>query len=302
MIKKKHHFEIAPNAIPKVLLLGNGVLRLVENDSSWDALLSQVRMHRGKIDVSGIPYAMRPEALCGADFELIQTRVAEEIETQAAPHPLLTDLLQLPFDAILTTNYTYEIEQILSGGKWTDYARKKAFTALDDNSGANYNTFACNAVATPDGRTVPVFHIHGEKARKRSIILSYYNYANSLSKLVEYNKKLGNTLAVKQHAGEAHRCKCWLDYFILGDVWSVGFGLDTSEFDVWWAIERKARENNASHGKFCAYFPGDKSSANAQKVMLEAMGAECWFVELKNGRYETMYERAVKEIGEKIEK
>ena len=38
----------------------------------------------------------------------------------------------------------------------------------------------------------------------------------------------------------------------MGNVWSVGFGFDFSEFDIWWATERKAREK-ADHGKLKVY-------------------------------------------------
>ena len=44
-------------------------------------------------------------------------------------HPVLKEILTLPFDAILTTNYIYEIETLLSGkelpGK--NERRRKAF-------------------------------------------------------------------------------------------------------------------------------------------------------------------------------
>lgn len=55
---------------------------------------------------------------------------------------------EVPFDAVLTTNYTYEAEQILSGGRWSESARNKAFTALDGNAKVGHNSFICNAVKT----------------------------------------------------------------------------------------------------------------------------------------------------------
>ena len=51
-------------------------------------------------------------------------------------------MLSLPFDAILTTNYTYEIENALTGEEWTERARRKAFAALDGNSRVRHNTKA----------------------------------------------------------------------------------------------------------------------------------------------------------------
>ena len=93
-----------------------------------------------------------------------------------------------------------------------------------------------------------------------------------------------------------YQCRCWLDYFILGDVWSVGFGLDVSEFDVWWAIERKAREKNAAHGMFKAYFDGDPTMVTAQKILLDAMEAESVTIPVCGGDYVLMYQKVINDI------
>ena len=292
---KKTKIELDMKYKPNVLLLGNGMLKLGNNGTSWKDLLNSIRTRDDIVDESKVPFAMQPEVFCGVDVEEIQRRVAEKIETVNKIHPLLHELLSLPFDAILTTNYTYEIEDALSAKPWTSYARKMAYTALDGNTKVNHNTFVCNAITTLDGRTIPVFHIHGEKERKHSMVLSYYSYANALSRLTKYNKELGNTLYECQQEGKKHICRCWLDYFLLGNVWSVGFGLDISEFDIWWAIERKAREC-AEHGMFKAYFAGEEQADNPQKVLLDAMGMEYAFIPVDGGNYESMYERVIDDI------
>ncbi len=295
MKKQNNPFEINPNKKPNVLLLGNGMLKLGDKSTSWDELLDSISTWDDKPNVKRIPYAMQPEALCGTDAEDIQRRVAEKIETAPAIHSLLQEILSLPFDAILTTNYTYEIEAELSKKPFTSYARKKAFIALDGNAKANHNTFVCNAIETSDGRIVPVFHIHGEKERKHSMVLSYYSYAKSLSLLTKYNKDLENKLFESQDNKTNHRCKCWLDYFLLGNVWSVGFGLDVSEFDVWWAIERKSRER-ADHGFFKAYFDGVEKDDCPQKILLDAMKCKYRFYPVKKKYYQAMYKKIIEDI------
>ena len=300
-MKKKEQFiyTIMPNERPKVLLLGNGMLKLGNKGTSWGELLAKIKIRPGNLNVldAGVPYAMQPEALCGVDVEQIQRDVASNIESLKDYHPLLVELLRLPFDAILTTNYTYEVESILSGKEWPGKRERiKAFTALDRITKVNHNTFICNSVKTPDGRTIPVFHIHGEAARKHSMILSYYSYANALSRLVDYNKNvLKDSLREYQEDEKEYLCRCWLDYFILGDVWSVGFGLDVSEFDIWWAIERKAREK-AAHGRFKAYFAEQKMKDTAQKLLLEAMDADYMALPVTEGNYEIMYQDVINDI------
>ncbi|QFJ53527.1 hypothetical protein [Pseudobutyrivibrio xylanivorans] len=295
MSKKSRIFEVNTIERPNILLLGNGMLKLSDSSTSWDDLLASISNKNAKPNVNKVPYAMQPEALCGIDVEDIQRRVADNIETISSIHPLLQELLSLPFDAILTTNYTYEIESELSKKPFTSYARKKAFTALDGNTKVNHNTFICNAIETMSGKTIPVFHIHGEKERKHSMILSYYSYAKSLSLLTNYNKDLGNQLLECQQDKTKYRCKCWLDYFLIGNVWSVGFGLDVSEFDIWWAIERKAREN-AKHGFFKAYFDGNDDDSCPQEILLTAMNCNYQFYPVCGNDYATMYRKIIDDI------
>ena len=294
-MKKDTQFEVDTIKRPNVLLLGNGMLKLGTGAQSWEKLLKSIKMRKGDFNVNGIPMVMQPEVFCGVQVEDIQRRVAETIKTADSTHPLLQELLMLPFDAFLTTNYTYEIEEILTGKPFTSYDRKKAFTALDGNSAANHNTFICNSIRTTDGRQIPVFHIHGEKERKKSLVLSYYSYAKSTSLLTKYNRDLKNNLYECQQEEKAYKCKSWLDYFLIGNVWSVGFGLDVSEFDLWWAIERKAREN-AQHGYFKAFITEPKEKANAQKELLEAMDCKYVFYPPKNSGYEGSYRQIIDDI------
>lgn len=303
MIMKKENvtLEIDTVHFPKVLLLGNGLLKLGGEGMSWEQLLQKIRTRDVGVQTKEVPYAMQPEVVCGVDVQDIQKRVADTIKTAGNPHPLLETLLKFPFDAVLTTNYTYEAEQILSGGRWSESARNKAFTALDGNAKVGHNSFICNAVKTPEGKTVPVFHIHGEAARKRSMTLSYYSYANALAQMVSYNKKLANSLQELQEEQKKRICGSWLDYFLLGDVWSVGFGLDVSEFDLWWAIERKAREN-ARHGRLHAFFDGEPGTQSPQSLLLEAMEAVATYIPVKDGNYEEHYETIIARIQDEFMK
>ncbi len=241
---------------------------------------------------------MQPEAVCGVNSEEIQRRIAEKIKNVERPHQLLEELLDIPFDAIITTNYTYEVEKILSDGKWSKNKRRKVFTALDGNSKVHHNTHICNLITTSDGRQVPVFHVHGEYERKHFMVLNFYSYAKILSKLVEYNQQLGNTLEEHQQKDMVRECRSWLDYFILGNVYSVGFGLDFSEIDIWWSIERKAREK-AKHGRIKVYF--EEGKGYQQSILLNAMEAKCRFISIDNG-YEEEYREIIKDIKDSIDR
>ena len=298
----KHALEIDLSVSPDILLIGNGVLRLGES-MSWDELLQKiVTQPEREYNLDNVPLAMKPECVCGVDVDEVQRRTAEAIrESNRDASHYLERLVALPFDAIMTTNYTYEIEQALTGNKWTEQVRRKAFTALDGNNHVRNNTCVCNMVKTEDGRTVPVFHIHGEKQRKHSLILSYYSYANAVSRLITLNKQRGNSYLEKQTAGEKMPCISWLDYFLMGNVYSVGFGFDTSEFDIWWAVERKAREK-AKHGELHAYMVETEDRLTPQKALFEAMKVHLHQYVVSCGQYLEGYERALKDIEAQIQK
>lgn len=292
--------SISSKNLPKVLLLGNGILRLYKG-GNWQTLLKQIEPKPSKgLDLSNVPYAMQPEALCGVDVEDVQRKTAGAIhEVDINEKTILKDILKLPFDAVLTTNYTYEIEATLNGGRWTEYNRSRSFVALDGCSSVWHNTSICSMVHCKDGRIIPVFHIHGEKARKHSLVLSYYSYANAVSRLVELNKQRGNDYQEKQKEGEEITVKSWLDYFLMGEVYAVGFGFDTSEFDIWWAIERKAREK-AEHGELHALMTEGNINKKPQKILFEAMDVDLHNFKPKNGDYDQAYKDILKHLSDTL--
>lgn len=296
-IRKHEPLRMSLDTLPRVLLLGSGVLQL-GGGGNWKALLESIAEKTySTTNLSGIPYAMQPEALCGTDVEQVQQLTAQKISSSPI-HPLLRELLSLDFDAILTTNYTYEIEQVLSGGTWSSNQRKAAFCALDGHSHAHFNTCICNLIQRENKKPIPVFHIHGEKERSKSLILSYYSYARSVSNLIEYNSNRANQYREHQENHESLEVQSWLDYFLMGDVYTVGFALDPSEFDIWWAIERKSREK-AQHGKLHAYLTPKADEIAPQKVLLPAMQADCTCFNIVND-YEPAYRQIVDMITEQM--
>ena len=293
----KNEILIDMSKQPTVLFIGNGVLQL-EGGEGWVAFLER-SFPENVTDTEGIPFAMRPEAMIGPKNEIIQARVSDSLR-EVVPFTDLSKLLNLPFDAVITTNYTYEIESYLTGTSWSRYQRKKAFRALDDQPHSHQNTCICNYITTKDGRNVPVFHVHGEKDRKNSLVLSYYSYVNSVANLKEYSKKNGNKYKEAQDEEKCFICRSWLDYFILGKVYAVGFGFDFSEFDIWWAIERKAREK-AEHGPLKAFFIEKKGDSLPKETMMKALKAETWSMD-PDGNYQAAYDEIYKVISNDFSK
>ncbi len=251
----RYEVNLAAQRFPRVLLLGNGILRL-RGGVSWEALLARIAVNDEIPDrvLRDIPLAMRVEALCGADVEGARLRAAAEFEpTDACVTDTLRRLLRLPWDCVLTTNYTYEVESVLLGKDRFDREdRRHTLACMDGSVYRKDNLHFCYIMERKGLPPLPVWHIHGDLGRPESMILSYYSYAKAISRLQKYNRQLKNAF---QDAVEARRMvtpRSWSDWFILGDVYTVGFGYDFSEFDLWWAAERKAREN-ARVGRLIAW-------------------------------------------------
>lgn len=281
---------------PKVLLLGNGLLRAAGGDG-WDQLLKKIGTQDTEAEfVRETPVVLRTELLCGTDVEKIRNSVAEQIKTaDVSKLPRLRQLLAMDWDCILTTNYAYEVEEILLGKDFTETRRKKAVTNLRDGASRQDNVQLCYTIERKGHKPVQVWHIHGDVGRPSTLTLSHYSYAKAISRLLEMNAARKNAYQEHQEAGKDLQAASWLDWFIMGDVHCMGFGFDFAEFDIWWAIERKAREN-ARHGDLYCHLT-DQHTAKAK--LLERMGAKVEVAEVAD--WDGHYARALANIEKKWE-
>ena len=176
------------------------------------------------------------------------------------------------FDYVLTTNYSYEIEMALldTGSLKIDRITKMMNFHEVDNAQTQFliNTF--NLV-----KGVPVWHIHGEARKPDSMIIGHEYYGKQLKRCVERidgvrienkdGKKNRKDKYTTQRAKDdeyrknitnrkAQKIGSWIDAFVLGDVYILGFSMDMSESDLWWLISYKAAKKDIC-GKTVFYDP-----------------------------------------------
>lgn len=288
-------------AFPKVLLFGNGLLRLADG-ISWEALLNDMKNRDvSKAEIEAVPYCMRPELLCDMSAEDVRRQVGQRlVDAPLCCSHQLERLLALDFDCILTTNYTYEIEHILTGGKWNSRMRRKCVRVLDGSSHVRHNLSICYEIPRVGKKPVQVWHIHGDAERHASMILSYYSYANAIHKLQEYNKRLGDAVYEHQKAGKDFLVRSWLDWFLVGDVYTVGYSFGFAEIDLWWAMERKKREH-AQVGKL-HYLNINKEGSAECEPLLKALGAECRNIYLNDRPWPESYDEVIDYIADDLKK
>ena len=101
---------------PQVLFLGNGLNRAF-GANDWSKLLKQIHSNpRISFEqLKDLPYPLQAVLATGdhLDTVLKEGSLKEQGISDIEPmRPMMESLLRVPFDHILTTNYTYEIERV----------------------------------------------------------------------------------------------------------------------------------------------------------------------------------------------
>ena len=244
---------------PQVLLMGNGI-NLAYGGVSWNNLLSDISK-RKDLDFNKLKCPMPLKAVLVTNNHIREAlmsykgRLYGEVKTEQQLYALQR-LLEMEFDHIITTNYSYELEIAAHDGKMLSDGR---ITKLMEHTEAvnkaepKYFMHTYNRVEYM-GNIQKIWHIHGEARKPDSMILGHYHYGNYFTKIKNYLDKSGNKYFVSEKQGNIAPVRSWTDAFILGDVYVLGFGYDVSEFDMWWLLDRKQREN-AKTGKIYYYAP-----------------------------------------------
>ena len=301
-VAKKEILTISPDRRPRVLLLGNGLNR-VYGGASWAGLLARINRTEYTPDqVRGIPMPMQAVLLSEDHVDVSLKDLRREL-TGYEGHPWLEDqlrtLLAMPFDCILTPNFTYELEYALAPDFLDRHRRYQRHTPAVDRAERQFMLSTYYSLPTATGPT-PVFHIHGEARKPDSVILGHYYYGNLLFCYDDYltRRAPGGQYRIGKGGLTVHS---WLDYFILGDVYCLGFGFDTAEMDLWWLLCRKKRER-AAHGALYFIEP-DRKGCETKHGLLRAYDVRCvtlGMADLDNDGYRIFYENAVAEIGRRL--
>ena len=304
---KHETLTIPADRRPKVLLLGNGLNR-VYGGASWAGLLAKMnRTDYTPEQVRGIPMPMQAVLLSEDHVDVSLKDLRREL-TRCESHPWLEEqlrsLLSLPFDCVLTPNFTYEIECALVPDFLETphrHRRWQRHTAAVERAERMFMLHTYYALPTARG-SVPVFHIHGEARKPDSVILGHYYYGNLLFCYDDYltRRAPGGQYRIGKDGLTA---LSWLDYFVLGDVYCLGFGFDTAEMDLWWLLCRKKRER-APHGELYFIEPG-KAGVDTKHALLRAYDARCVTLGVTDpdkDDYKDFYEKAVAALGERLGK
>lgn len=259
-----------------VLLLGNGIDRSFNSDPvSWGELLDKMTTNPAVPAHAPLPFPLEVVLRTNDHVDEALKEHSRELAgsvKDARLREVLTRLLTMGFDDILTTNYDYTLEATAFYPDELTFARvSKAMEHTPEVKRAEgrymlhtYNT------ADLDGVTNRIWHIHGEARKPSGMVIGHYLYVNLVSK---WKEKLGERDKSYKTFDQTKPSGCWLDSFIMGNVYVLGFGFDFSELDLWWLVNRKKREKAEPHGKVIFYTPENNTEA-AKYALLSAYGVE----------------------------
>jgi hypothetical protein len=212
----------------------------------------------------------------------------------------------LNMDHVMTTNYSYCLEKAFF--KDEDFLKdtirrdKLQYTKKKSNGDVFHETeyrIHTYYQARSSERETGLWHIHGEIAVPRGIILGHDRYGRLLKRIIEVcegsSRYSGNKAA--DTAGEIS----WPELFLYGDVYIVGFGLDPSELDLWWLLHRKQREAH-SQGKTVFYEREPASGFTEDKhLLMRSCGVElCSAGCSKDVDYSEFYRCAFQNIAQRV--
>ena len=305
-------------AHPQVLLLGNGINRAF-GGGSWGQLIREITVNRNLPEdcVLHLPMPLRA-ILVTEDTMDVRLREVRETLYGVLGDPghveMLRALLEMDFDHILTTNFSYELEMAArpeGAVREQDLIRMMRHTDARKTAEAKYLLHTYGDLDWA-GRTTKVWHVHGEGRKPDSMILGHYYYANLLEKLMTYLRREGDRFRHEQERGLPLTVKSWADPFLIGDVYVLGFGYDVSEFDLWWLLNRKKKER-AETGETHFFAPAelDDSGINEKEELLKVLGVQVHHcgeprpdgspLERSLG-FRRFYGKAMAQIGELMEK
>lgn len=290
---------------PQIIIIGNGLERkndnglsspdyLADAGKSWNDLVKSLTVPNHielmKDDLKSIPFPLKYHLLStnkDADYPLKNDNRNRERKALATAvqalgtvsNPALRRLPELCADHIFTTNYTYSLERAFHPNKNMLNASTRSHLRFNYNPEytendnqrreRDYRRYTGYLGKNKDGSQVNLWHIHGECTVPGSIILGHDGYGRLLSRIVPVCGDWHKYRDLKEN--KLYAFSSWPELFLFGDVYIIGLGLGISEFDLWWLLRRKQREERAN-GRVYFYTNDDEKDYRDRDLMLTALG------------------------------
>lgn len=290
---------------PQVLLVGNGI-NLAFKDPSWEKMIQDQLQISGinlqYEDIKRIPPTMQIVIATQDQVNLRLKGIARALESRSLSKEraaFLNQILSTSADAILTTNYSFELERAAGfNGSVNSYRSKLIRTHTVPESQDGFRLYQYYPIAGSS-----IWHIHGDIAKPKSMVMGHYYYGKLLRDIQVYVASFMRSYHEALSKGVSYEPKSWIDYFLLGDIYIVGLGLYLCESDLWWLLCCKKRNFPETH----VYYYGELDSHDERRMLLETYNGQVQSLStsipksLKDSLYYlAYYKEAFKQIEESI--
>ena len=299
---------------PDVLLVGNGINRSFDTESWKDLIctaLSKNQSYYGYGDIESMPATMQIVVATanklGRCSDVINNvsketqEIAKRIkidELNEKQSDLLKQILDLPIDTVLNTNYSNEFE-LFALNESTLHSFRSCQRRTKDIKGIEeqFRLFQFSSLGAkyPDKN---LWHIHGDITKPKSMVIGHYYYGKQLKQIEERAALCKRNYSIAQKKGFPYKPESWVDYFLIGNVYIFGLGMYLAEQDLWWLLSFK--ELHFPETKVY-YYQAEKDMDKDIKKLLYAYGVETITdISIINNDYISFYQEVIKDIRNRI--
>lgn len=283
----------------RVLLVGNGVAMNMGVAKQWTEIIEECAKGNvsipDKSELQKLPFNMQIVAATNdnVDKSMVDLcRKLKDIALDEEQKAFGKKILDLPFDRIITTNYTFELERSVSDNKTFRCRYPRNIKHKD----SDMTLFGYILVKVGESEK-QIWHIHGHACAPNSVIMGHYYYGKLLSKIQQYIPNMLKGVRQSAFYKKTFEIRSWVDSFMTDDVYIVGFGMDLCEADIWWLVCCKKRHFPTSRIFF--YVPQwDLLKDNPKRILMETYGIVIREIACRKGDFTEFYEKIIKEFSE----
>lgn len=293
----------------KTILFGNGFNQLSENPINWTSLLEKLK--KKAFLNNSLPNTMIYERILmernGSDKRTysLEKEIKDEIANQMLQLES-NEHYQMLFDLgchnYLTTNYDYAFKNgIINTG----------YSSHNNSTEGIYSIRRNTSIFNSENKEVcKIWNIHGEINRPKTIMLGLDHYCGSVGKLDGYikgkyefqenSKSLRVRSIVQKLKDKKYDEYSWVELFFNSDIHIIGLGLDYSETDLWWILNKRARimtdEKKSIRMLNKIYFYTDMSISSEKEGLLKSFNVIVIKDEVINNDWKSHYYRNLDKI------
>lgn len=274
------------SSIINCILFGNGFNRLVDSNPSWSELLQNSITTSDFVKFSPPTLQYEFSLLQFADNKIPKRSIAtSESEFKKSVAFRLSDIKDSSYIKDLKT---CGVKLFLTPNFDNAFYGKQSHNILDSDSTEQLYSLHRWYKFNQDGKDFILYPYHGEICYPKTIELGYDHYCGAIGKIDKFlkgsyafssnpkktvppitvrlkNKSDYNLSDFKARDHGIPNFLSWIDAFFFTNLHIIGFGLDFSEIDVWWILNRRARiiaDTGKKHIKNkIFYYPTDPVSS-----------------------------------------